>query len=795
MYIDTHVSANVIAGMLRCTRAATLYQDGYAFFLVQKGSVQLKIDGNGSLLKQGDIFLLPPDTQAAITPLAPNTLIRLELDRLYIDSLVPLGRSLQYSGDSVPEKEREALAKILEDIFGAYFEQDNAKKITAHLYLLADHLTKHNLSGPGDPEHPDLRFAERINDITALVHARYNQSITLGDLAEQLYLSPQYLSKFIKKNLGVSFSKFLTGIRLEHARNELLQTGHPITGIALNNGFPNVTAFNKAFREAYRVSPSAYKQNGRAGADRPEQETPYTASSAAGREIQIELDAASARPCGALWSDTVNIGNLAYALGSEFQEHFTQFQRAASVRYARCENIFSTELVRFHEAEDRLDCSRLYEAVDFLHRLEVRPFIHLTFRRDTGRNALTPVSRELPAERAPDDGYCRRVLDTVLPYFIRVYGLESVSRWRFEVTAGHDEYLHYDESPKDYIETYRRYYATVKKHCPACAVGGPGFNMSGRPGAYQAYLAAFERERLQFDVLSLFSYPYETVELPKSADPLSAGILSPDPDHARHRYGRYRDITAKTAFHALPLYITDFGSVLSSRNYIYDSVFQGSYLVKSYAGLLTETACAAYRGFWDSIPDISFSGAVYYSTCSLVSKNGIPKPSFHAYSLLSRLGKQLISAGGNHIMTADSPYRYQLLAFHYVHFHKDFRFNSWDRVPIEETYGVFETAEELTLQIHCAGITPGRYKVTQFSLNQNHGSALDKYLRVLENGTTTPAELLNTIMNFSAPEARYYRDTAVPRRDIYYISADSTLELSVTLSPHEIQLYELTKMI
>lgn len=794
MYIDTHVSANVTAGMLRCTRPATLYQEGHAFFLLQKGSVQVKIDGSGRVLKQGDIFLLPPDTQAAISPVTPNTLIRLELDRIYIESLVPLGRSLQYNADSVPEKERENLAKILEDIFGAYYEQDNEKKMAAYLYLLSDHLTKHCLGGPADPERQDLRFAERINDITALVHAHYNQSITLGDLAERLYLSPQYLSKFIKKNLGISFSRYLTGIRLEHAKNELLQTDHPITGIALNNGFPNVAAFNKAFREAFRLSPSAYKQSGRSAPDRPEQGPLQPEIPAAGREIKIDLDASASRPFRAVWSDTVNIGNLAYALGTEFQEYFQHFHRAASVRYARCENIFSPRLVRFHEADDSLDCSRLYEAVDFLHGLRVCPFIHLSFRRET-RQSFAPASREQPPETAPDDGYCCRVLDHVLPHFIRAYGMEYVSRWRFEVTAPHDEYLRYAAAPKAFIETYRRYYTTVKKHCPACSVGGPGFNMSGRPDAYQTYLAAFERERLQFDFLSLFSYPYETVETPKSADPLSAGILSPDPDHALHSFSRYRDITGRTVFRGVPLYITDFGSVLSSRNYLYDSVFQGSYLVKSFAGFLGETSCAAYRGFWDSVPDISFSGAMYYSTCSLISKNGIPKPSYHAYSLLSRLGKQLIAATGNYILTADSEYRYQLLAFHYVHFHKSFRFNSWDRIPIEETYGVFDSAEDLTLQIRCSGITPGRYKVTQFSLNQNHGSALDKYLRVLEKGTTTSAELLNTIMNFSSHEARYYRDTAVPRRDIYYISAESILELSITLAPHEIQLYELTKMV
>lgn len=146
-------------------------------------------------------------------------------------------------------------------------------------------------------------------------------------------------------------------------------------------------------------------------------------------------------------------------------------------------------------------------------------------------------------------------------------------------------------------------------------------------------------------------------------------------------------------------------------------------------------------------------------------------------------------------MTCDASNRYQLLLFNYVHFSKEFCINSWDKISLKDTYSIFADEEPLSISLSCTGILSGRYKVTQFSLNRNYGSSLDKYLRILDKGNTTSKELLSTIMNFTEDEAEYYRRTSVPRQDIYYTSCDDTLQLKATLEPHEIQFYEFSRLI
>lgn len=209
-------------------------------------------------------------------------------------------------------------------------------------------------------------------------------------------------------------------------------------------------------------------------------------------------------------------------------------------------------------------------------------------------------------------------------------------------------------------------------------------------------------------------------------------------------------------------------------------------------GLSDFCDCVAYSYFIDTTHQFtqntnSFPG--------LISENGIPKPSLHAYTFLNYLGKYLISKGEHYILTSNSNNNYHLLCYQYTHFSKSYCFNSWDNVPLEQTYEIFDRKDPVNLQFSLEGIHPGRYKVTQFSLNRNYGSVLDKYLRILDKGNISSSELLHLMMSLREDEVKYYKQTAVPRQDIYYLTADTTLELNVTLGPHEIIFYEFNRIL
>ncbi len=49
-------------------------------------------------------------------------------------------------------------------------------------------------------------------------------------------------------------------IRLAHAVSVLLNSDKPITRIALDNGFPNLVAFNRVFNETHQLKPAEYRK-------------------------------------------------------------------------------------------------------------------------------------------------------------------------------------------------------------------------------------------------------------------------------------------------------------------------------------------------------------------------------------------------------------------------------------------------------------------------------------------------------------------------------------------------------
>lgn len=145
-------------------------------------------------------------------------------------------------------------------------------------------------------------------------------------------------------------------------------------------------------------------------------------------------------------------------------------------------------------------------------------------------------------------------------------------------------------------------------------------------------------------------------------------------------------------------------------------------------------------------------------------------------------------------MTCNSSNHYQLLFYHYTHYNDSFCFNPWERISLEHTYEVFRQEETATVQFTCEHFPAGRYKVAQFSLNRNYGSALDKYLRILDAGNISSGDLIRTLLNLREEEALYYKQTSIPRQDIYYIKCEDTLTLQLTLDAHEVVFYELSRV-
>ncbi|HEY9058922.1 MAG TPA: response regulator [Pseudobacteroides sp.] len=93
------------------------------------------------------------------------------------------------------------------------------------------------------------------------LHNHYNEPITLGRVAENIYVSSFYLSRMFKKELGKNFIDFLNEIRVEKSK-ELLKDGKFKTyEIAQLVGFSDSQYFSKTFKKYANMTPTEYRES------------------------------------------------------------------------------------------------------------------------------------------------------------------------------------------------------------------------------------------------------------------------------------------------------------------------------------------------------------------------------------------------------------------------------------------------------------------------------------------------------------------------------------------------------
>ena len=108
--------------------------------------------------------------------------------------------------------------------------------------------------------HSLSQYTKPIQKIKSYIDRHYDDQLTIETLANKCYLSPNYLSKAFRAQVGVSPRQYLTSKRLEEARKLICSTQLPVQEIAMRTGFSDVNYFIQQFKHAYNKTPKQYKQ-------------------------------------------------------------------------------------------------------------------------------------------------------------------------------------------------------------------------------------------------------------------------------------------------------------------------------------------------------------------------------------------------------------------------------------------------------------------------------------------------------------------------------------------------------
>ena len=91
------------------------------------------------------------------------------------------------------------------------------------------------------------------------IHQHYAEPLRMKKLARLSGISPSYFSELFRKREGMTFEHYLSGLRIERAKQLLTSTDLGVGRIARLAGFNSAPYFSRAFGRAVGVAPLAYR--------------------------------------------------------------------------------------------------------------------------------------------------------------------------------------------------------------------------------------------------------------------------------------------------------------------------------------------------------------------------------------------------------------------------------------------------------------------------------------------------------------------------------------------------------
>ncbi len=105
-----------------------------------------------------------------------------------------------------------------------------------------------------------------ISEVVAFIKENYQTNITLQQLAEMHFISPEHLSRTFKRETNFGFNEFISLVRLQRAEYFLKEHSEmSISEVAYACGFNDSNYFSDKFKRTYGISPLRYSKSFKVG--------------------------------------------------------------------------------------------------------------------------------------------------------------------------------------------------------------------------------------------------------------------------------------------------------------------------------------------------------------------------------------------------------------------------------------------------------------------------------------------------------------------------------------------------
>ncbi len=403
--------------------------------------------------------------------------------------------------------------------------------------------------------------------------------------------------------------------------------------------------------------------------------------------------AAPGRPLRHVWSVCVGAGRANEGLRANWQQQLAQSVRECGFQYLRFHGLFHDDMFVYREDETGkpiYNWQYIDALFDGMLDAGIRPFVELGF----SPGALATEQGTVmwwKGHGSPPKDYVKwsALVTEFVRHCLARYGRDEVRRWYFEVWNEPNLDPFFRGTKTQYFELYRASAEAVKAVDAALRVGGPATSnfvpdarfddekekteigaenihkdldsLSWRPVWVEQFLEWCAQRRLPVDFVSTHPYPtdfalighgqYKGVSRKRAATIEDLRLV--------------RDLVRKSAYPQAEIHCTEWSSSPGSRDHTHDFPQAAAYIVMTNLEGAAAVDSLSYWTFTDVFEEAGAGDTIWHGGFGLINYQGLPKPAYHAYRFLHRLGAETIAQAPGHIVTRHADGRLAALLYHY----------------------------------------------------------------------------------------------------------------------------------
>ena len=248
------------------------WHDEFEIIYVRSGFLTVSISGESYIGKTGEAFVVSPGnlhlmgsqsgTVDYYTFLFPLKYISFRTDDMLDEKLLePLNSGHLMICPRVKDTAKELCEQLIEIYMAKKDESESkiATQVRTKIILLQFILEMWKKGFVIENDTSGRNTVEK--EMVSYIQQNFTGKISLREFGELFHLSEKYISRYFKEHFHITLSQYVTYLRLEHAKQLLQDTDIPVTDVAMQSGYQNVSYFIRSFQKAYAVSPLKYRKN------------------------------------------------------------------------------------------------------------------------------------------------------------------------------------------------------------------------------------------------------------------------------------------------------------------------------------------------------------------------------------------------------------------------------------------------------------------------------------------------------------------------------------------------------